>query len=331
MKIMFFAHDPGGANSIFPLADLLSKNHEIYLFAKGPALKREERAKAYNGELSQIMPDILITGTSANDFTEKNLWKEAKALNIKTIAVLDHWMNYGIRFSKWGIKDKDKFDKTCDYLPDYIIVMDEYAKSEMAKDGVPEDIIYSLGNPHFQEIFENSKKIKDVRPKFAKDNETLITFASEPYIEDYGSGEEKNVLRDIIKALEGEKNIKIAVKLHPKEEFSKYKEFESERVILTKDTTPSEIIKASDVVISMTSMFLIESIILNKKTISYQLNREKDDFFVLTQKGDLPFINNFDDFKRELILKLYSKEDLGYNKLIDINAKERIIKFIEEI
>lgn len=329
MKIMFFAHDPGGANAISPLVEPLKENNELFIFAKGPALTKLPNSIEYNDNLAKIKPDLIITGTSANDFTEKHLWQEAKKLNIKSLAILDHWVNYGIRFSKYGLADIDKFDKICEFLPDYIIVMDEFAKSEMVKDGVPENIILPFGNPHFKDILEKSKNIKNIRNQFATPDEILITFASEPYIEDYGHGEEKTVLKDLI-SITKDKNAKIVVKLHPKEDFSKYKEFESEKIILNKDTTPAEIIKASDIIISMTSMFLIEAMILGKKCISYQPEQNDENKFILTKKDDLPFINNFEDFSKELIKILNIKESSSYNNFVNLNAKEKIIEFIKK-
>lgn len=324
-KIMFFAHDPGGANAISPLIEPLKMEHEVYVFAKGPALNKLKNAtELEESSISKIMPDFLITGTSANDKTEKLLWKEAKALNIKSMAILDHWVNYGIRFSNYGLNEIEKFDKKCDFLPDFIIVMDEFAKHEMIKDGVPQDIIYPLGNPHFENLIAQSKNIKDVRSRFAND-EFLITFASEPYMEDYGKGNEKIVLEDLIEITKG-KNIKIIVKLHPKEDFSKYIGYKN--VILDKATSPIEIIMASDLTLSMTSMFLIEAMILGKNILSYQPEEINPDKFILTRNQMLPFINNKEDFKEKLLNILNGKRYLQYNQCIGFGAIERISNFI---
>src|SRR5574344_942831 len=146
MKIMFYAHDPGGSYAISPLIMPLKGKHEVFVFGNDSGLKILNEAQEFEWSLIKtINPDLIITGTSANDFTEKYIWKEAKRLGIKTIAILDHWCNYGIRFSKYGLINIDKFNKHCDYLPNYIIVMDNFAKQEMIKDGVPAEIIYPLG------------------------------------------------------------------------------------------------------------------------------------------------------------------------------------------
>lgn len=325
-KIMFFAHDPGGTNAILPLIELFKKELEVYVFAKGPALKKLKNAKEIQEDsLKSVMPDFLITGTSANNKTEKFLWQEAKSLNIKSMAILDHWVNYGIRFSEYGLNEIEKFDKKCTFLPDYIIVMDEFAKQEMINEGVPENIIYPLGNPHFENLIAQSQNVKNVRPDFTKKDEVLITFASEPYMEDYGKGNEKKVLEDLID-LTKDKNIKIVVKLHPKEDFSKYAEYKN--VILDKETSPIEIIMASDLIISMTSMFLIEAMILGKNILSYQPKETNSEKFILTRNKALPFINDKKDFEEKLLNILKGKRYLEYNQSIGFGAIEKIINFI---
>ena len=329
-KIMFFAHDPGGANAISPLIEPLKNKNEVFVFANGPALLKFPNSKELqNNTLETIMPDFLITGTSANNKTEKDLWKEAKKLNIKSLSILDHWVNYGIRFSKYGLNEIEKFDKKCEFLPDFIIVMDEFAKQEMKNEGVPADIIYPLGNPHFEQLIGQSQDIRNIRANFAKDDEFLITFASEPYIEDYGQGEEKSVLKDLIEIAK-DKNIKIIVKLHPKEAFSKYAEFKnSPNIILDKNTSPIELIMASDLVVSMTSMFLIEAMILGKNILSYQPNETDSNRFILTKNKILPFVNNKKDFGQELDKIINDKQHLSYNHNIQFNSIEKIISFID--
>lgn len=332
MKIMFFAHDPGGANAILPLIEPLKENHDVFIFAKGPALTKIPNAQEFEDtDLEEIKPDFLITGTSANDKTEKKLWQKAAALNIKSMAILDHWLNYGIRFSKYGLNEIEKFNKKCDALPDYIIVMDDFAKQEMIKDGVPADIIYPLGNPHFENLINQSKSAENIRSQYATQDELLITFASEPYTEDYGNenGNEKKVLEDLLDIVK-HKETKIIVKLHPKEDLIKYQEFEQNPYIYIDKSTPAiEIIKASDIVVSMTSMFLIEAMILGKTIISYQPNQANTDFFILNRNKTIPFLNSKDNFRKELLTLIDNKRYLNYNYDIKLNSVNEIIIFIE--
>lgn len=328
-KIMFFANDPGGANAIFPLIEPISQEHEVFIFAKGLALIKLPHSQELKGDtLKSIMPDFLITGTSANDKTEKYLWQEAKILNIKTMAILDHWVNYGIRFSKYGLNEIEKFDRKCNFLPNFICAMDELAKQELINDGVPKEIILPFGNPHFEQLIKKSKNIINLRSTFAREDELLVTFASEPYIEDYGKGNEKIVLEHLLEIIE-HKNIKIIIKLHPKEDISKYSEFkELANIIIDKNTTPIEAIIMSDLIISMTSMFLIEAMLLGKNILSYQPNEIDSNKFILTRNKILPFINNKKALEQEFNKIINDKEYLSYNHSIECNTVKKIINFI---
>jgi len=339
-KILLFAHDPGGANAINPLINVFkSKGYETLVCAKGPALNKLSGAiylEECNLEtfLQEKNLDFIITGTSANDFTEKHLWKAARGLNISTMAILDHWFNYGIRFSKYGLKDIEKYnlDKSFDFLPSYICVMDDFAKSEMQNEGVPSDIIYAFGNPHFIEIKRRSEgvDIEKIRSKFLNNNnELLIIFASEPYEEDYGVSTERTALSEIYNCL---KNInvkaKFVVKLHPKEHIDKYRSYNG--CYFDKEIDPIELISASDIVISMTSMFLIESAIIGKKCISYQPGEIDKNKFILTRNEVLPFISNPIDLKKHLLLLLNQKDLLYSYDTSFIADNSALVNFIEE-
>lgn len=339
VKYLFFANDPGGANAISPLINpLKSKINEVFIYGKGSALSKipdaiELKEPDIPALLKKIKPDCIITGTSANDFTEKFLWEAAGKLNIKTVAILDYWSNYGIRFSSYGTKDIEKYnkDKNFKYLPDYIIVMDEFAKSEMIKEGIDEKLIYPLGNPHFSTIKKQSKnaQIEQIRQKFTKNGEDfIITFASQPYTEDYGKGDELQVLRDLQDIVgKIKKNISIVVKMHPKENISKYSEFEN--VYIDNLTNPIEIIMASDLVISITSMFLIEAIVMGKNVLSYQPNENDKNKFVLTQNGTLDFINTKEKFEIKVNEQIANAPNLCKNLNINDNAIEDVMKFLE--
>ena len=331
MKIMFFAHDPGGGNSIQPLIEPLKNvGHEVFVFAKGPSLNILDNSSEYiEGMMEKIKPDLIITGTSGDDFTERNLWTKSKNLGIKSIAILDHWINYGMRFSKYNSYNFKLYNKKCDFLPTYIIVMDEYAKEEMIKDGVPSDIIFPLGNQHFENIVNKYDVTENIKYKLVDNNDFLITFASQPYSEFYKNNVEIIVLEDLMKVVENLQNVKILARSHPRENKNKYLKYKSEKVIIENQYKPIEIIKASDLIVSITSMFLIESMLVGKKCISYQPHETNKNNFVMTKNNELKFINNYKDFKEEVIYQ-YNMKDSGKNKKLSIeNSLEKTISFIE--
>jgi hypothetical protein len=91
-----------------------------------------------------------------------------------------------------------------------------------------------------------------------------------------------------------------------------------------------ELITSSDVVISMTSMLLIEACILGKKSLSYQPNEADKNKFILTRNGVLPFLNR-PDLLADALDDLLKAPQIGYNFQVDFNATDNILKFVEEI
>lgn len=335
-KILFFAHDPGGANAIAPLiAPLRSEGHQIVVCAKGPATKILPQAYPLpENSIETLTPDLVITGTSANDMSEKNLWMDAQKQAVPSIAVLDHWINYGVRFSQYGLREIEAYQrhKKLEYLPEYIVVMDDFARQEMISEGFPPKCLVALGNPHFDAVSEGAKDVDRLRTRQSlgiSEDTYLITFASEPYIEDYGQGPELDALRDLLEGVaELQAKVKIVVRPHPKELPEKFSRFGL--VHVDKLTPYCESIMASDLIVSMTSMFLIEALILGKNVISYQLGASSKDGFILTRNQVLPFINTKDKLKDELKAFLFEgKNSKGFSAGAD--TIKRNVAFIKEV
>lgn len=322
-KVMFFAHDPGGANAIAPL---ISEFKNPLVYGKGPSLNILPFSKELpQGVLADVRPDFLITGTSANDFTERNLWNEASGFGIPSMAILDSWINYGVRFSEYGLDKLQLFQKACKYLPKYLCVMDDLAKEDAIKDGIPEEIILTFGNPHFEKTFmraQNSKSISDGK---------RILFASQPFDDIYYKGSEETALKNIIETVKAYDNLKLLIRKHPKESPEKFAKYLDECVIMDNNTDVFDSIQQVEIIVSVNSMVLIEALFFGKKIISYQPKTKngKNDF-ILTRNGTLPFIQNAANFKKyfnELLqLKNYSiRTDIKYNGIIN-----RIKTFVED-
>lgn len=127
-KILLFSRDPGGSNTIIPLVEPLQKRgYEVRLFGKDFALEKYKSSGISGLDIMDYVPsfeldfiqkfinkekpDFIITGTSADDFTEKYIWKSAGKLNIPLLAIMDQWVNYGVRFSNYGVSQLDDYNK----------------------------------------------------------------------------------------------------------------------------------------------------------------------------------------------------------------------------
>lgn len=375
---MIFSRDPGGCNAVAPLVNALREKYLVELYGKDIALRRYEvynlkgidildtigeiTPKSIERFLVNQKPDFIITGTSADDMTEKYIWKSAEKLGIPSFAILDQWMNYGVRFSEFGVANLKEYDEQLRhvYLPHKILVMDEYAKKKMVDIGISNDKILVTGHPYFEYLKSISKQydkglIQEVRSKRLKsrNKEFIITFVSEPITTTYresGKDElywgytEKTIFMEFIKALnkfagKTNSNIKLIIRLHPKEAEDSYNELinladgKHISVLIDNEMPGLELIHASDLICGMSSMFLLESSILDKPIISIQIGLLgfRENPFILHNKGILKSILSSNDLEKELTNILIDKKTIT-NKLdlID-NPIKNVIMFMEEI
>jgi hypothetical protein len=323
MKVMFFAHDPGGANAILPL---ISKFEKPAVFAEGPALNILPNARE-RADLERIKPDFVITGTSANDFTERQLWRqaaEAEGGGIPSMAILDFWVNYGVRFSRYGTKDLHLFDGKCDCLPRYICVMDALAKADMIADGAPADRILPFGNPHFERLAQSAAEYP------AAPSDGCILFASQPFDDNWRAGAEHIALADLIDIAK-DRDLPVMIRKHPKESEEKFAKYLSDSVKLDTGDNAAASIREARMVVSVNSMVLIEALFYGRKIISYQpKTKDGANDFILTRNGMLPFIGDKQRFAQYFDEVLHNQEQHIGNAIPHIGITERIVKFVKE-
>lgn len=190
MKILAFAREAGGAEAIAPVLQLLletanellicGKDFGLNIFEKHH-LKTIELPSGDDQSLQKILgnywegrpPDMIFTSATSLpqlDMTEKHLWKWGERNGVLSVAVLDQWQNYAMRFSGTNPVEKLK------YLPTVCCVMDDLAKEGMIREGFPPDRISVTGQPAFDSLSTelssfNEKKNK----KFVRNWESNLT------------------------------------------------------------------------------------------------------------------------------------------------------------
>ena len=141
---------------------------------------------------------ILITTTSIKNSFELTAKLYCKKHNIKIISVLDHWINYKLRF-----KVKNKI-----YLPDEIWVFDKYAK-KLSMNIFPKSKIIQKKNYYFEYI---SNKINKNKNK----NKILYICEANQKLKNIFYTEKKNLIKIINKfKYDFKKDTKLLIKLHP--------------------------------------------------------------------------------------------------------------------
>lgn len=367
-KVLLFSRDPGGANTIIPLVSKLEQKYEVLLFGKDIALQKYEQnqlsfqdiKKEYNNInidsmksfLKKYNPDFIITGTSADDNTEKYLWKAGEALDIPSFAILDQWVNYGIRFSKYSVSQAAEYQKNKihSFMPTRILVMDKYAKREMLLEGIPEEKILVSGQPYFDCFIEQMEKINQdmvlkCKEIIKSENNPVIVFVSEPICKTYGENRnywgytEETIFQEFHTALKKvteqlHQKVKVLIRPHPKEELEEWNDrLENTKYIsyeIDKDLDGKVVIKMADIICGMSSMFLIESVLCNKNIISIQIGLKKENPFVLDRKGVIKSILSGEELERKMQYFLKGEKE-QYQWDVPDCAVEKVIQLMEEL
>ncbi len=375
-KVMFFARDPGGANEIRPVYEKMKEKYQTLLYAKEFAFERFQDENlpvkelgTCGGEtyedilafLKEMNPDAVITGTSLDDFTERYLWKAAETLHIKAFAILDQWVNLGIRFSGCDYSRAEEYHRRREhpYLPYRILAMDELAKEQLLKDGVSEDKIALTGQPHFDMVRDQFRRARQVYDRMRWN----VVFVSEPLRQDYDNNSEaesywgfneKSIFGSLYRSLEylAEANackIRLIIRPHPRENRKGWeqviKEMGKDSVTLEMDTVNDSfsVIKSADLVCGMSSMFLLESIICGRSVVSIEIGLKRENPFILDRTGHCRSILSEEELQKKLLQVYSSSEDenakiprggvleniIGYPKGI-CNATEEVVRLVEE-
>lgn len=356
-KILMIARDMGGANALASIyEELIFKGYTVIVFGKEVAKKSFDAFNIPYNDLDSIMDatsyekleilienndvDIVITGTSAQDYLEKYVWQICNKKSIKTIAIVDQWFNMDIRFSKNKFNENINNERDYSFLPNKILVMDNYSKETLVDDGVEEDKVYITGQPYLEYLVKKNKKANNI----GKDPSKKILFISQPISELYNGGfgtlgyNEFIILDEIIAAIlnintENNNDFCIYIRQHPNEYEKKFERYlcnEKIKVSIDNEENIYKSINNSSLVIGMFSMVLLEAYILKKPILSIQTDLKMPNKFLLDILGISKSITNKFKIKDAITEKLFTEEKTEVKVGFVENAINNVIKVIEE-
>ncbi len=335
--------DPGGANAISPVLQLLADEHQVQLInysynqAVGvlqrnnintiPLLSHASEDFALN-VLRKYNPLLLLTATSVNEKDwEKLFIFSARKLSIYSIAIVDFWSNYAARFS-------DKKGSLCS-LPNKIALMDEFAKTEIMADGIPAERIIITGQPAFDALMQHYEQFTQAKKQAIRmtlevsDNDLLVMFVSQPLRKLYGDRadprylgyDEDSTLNYIISSLEDicrtdNKKITFLIRPHPQESVVEYRQYQSNmiKIVVSVEGNNRDYVMAADLVLGMTSVLLVEACYLKCVVLSLQLGLCKSDVLPTNRWGvSIPI------YREDEVLPMLKKY------LFDHKAREAIL------
>jgi hypothetical protein len=269
--ICVVSHDAGGAEIISSL--IRKESFECQYVLAGPALKIFQRKLGpVDSQLLQEAihsADYLLCGTSWQSDLEWQAIAMARKAGKRSVAFLDHWVNYQERFVREGET----------HLPDEIWVGDELAEN-MARSFFPSLKIRLVDNPYFEDLRRELAEL--IQPKEFDPGSLRILYVCEPLREhafrEYGNERhwgytEEEALHyflanlDILRAPIG----RIVIRPHPSEAADKYNWANDEYdqpIISGGAMTLFEEIAACDLVVGCESMAMVVGLLAGRRVIS---------------------------------------------------------------
>ena len=296
-RIVAVAGDPGGARALAPVIELLRSrdgtelraiaySHATDVWRKrhiafDPAVLGEPDVRS---AMRTFDPQALLVATSANGIDlEKAFIAAANELGVPSVAVLDFWSNYRLRFED---------NSGTLQLPTMIAVMDGHARDDMVALGFPAGRIVVTGQPALGELpLDPPERIIAVRA-FTRsalgiaESEKFILFASQPLAAgpvEWGYSE-RTVIPALIAVLarigrrRGEK-LHLVIRPHPREVVSEWAS-PDEAVLSVQTSTIGEgldVAMAADLVTGMTTVLLVEACLAGCLVASLQPGLSRDD------------------------------------------------------
>lgn len=295
MRLVIFARDAGAAAALAPVARRLADHPDdfVAIVAEGnaaiafethrlPVLAFTENPSADQVEvlLQRERPEALLTGTSMRPENDAAWWEAARRARIPSLALLDHWCNYSERFSA---------SAPFDSMPDVIGVMDDAGARELIDAGCADTRVRVTGQPHFDEVAHSPdpRDRDSVRRELGvPPDRALMVFASEPQERFYGDAlgyTEDDAFEAVLAAAhsvvpEG----MLIVKLHPLEAPDAFVDFNPRapgpEVRIVRAYPPTRLIAAADVVLGMTSIFMLEAATVGVPSLSVRPGGGEDHF-----------------------------------------------------
>lgn len=323
--IVVICGDPGGANAVAPVIEVLRADQRLTVHAMAyrqahtlwtkrhlahEIIPDDTTFATIRSQLQRLNTRLVLTGTSVNPFEfEKQYIAAAHELGIPTLAVLDFWSNYSLRFSY------EQNDLA--HLPDRIAVMDDLAQEEMIAEGFPPARLVVAGHPALDSLEAHRAAFTAAQRNAVRKNlsvapdDWLVLYASQPpsfsdHDEDTPPppwqdrrrtvGALLSVLAELAHAQE--KRATLLIRPHPRENGEIYRNLHHDTVNITVngEGNSRDLALAANVVAGMNTMFLVEAAQLGRPTLSIRL--------------DLPLPDDFPPNRSQLTHPVYQESAL---------------------
>jgi hypothetical protein len=297
-RAVILVEDPGAANYAGELPEVLeSRGIRATLLAHGPAVEFLERrtssafcvAEDTDPEalLDRFRPSLVVIGTSENPRSPAlALVRACEGRGIATLGVVDSPASSTHRF-------RGLTSDPLAYAPDWILVPDLWTRSHYVELGHPEGRVVACGHPHYDFVRAFGEKTRASQPRlreslypeapperrvvvFAADLSTGLDPAEYRRSSQYtltGRGESTGrteiVLEEFLDAMSPYRDrVHCVLRLHPKHDIAELQEYADEFDQVSQSEPSLDVIVGADAAVGMTTMLLVEALLLKRPTLS---------------------------------------------------------------
>jgi hypothetical protein len=260
------------------------------------------------GVLPAVRPGLLLCGTSEDpDTPGLAMIEQARGMGIVSVGVVDFIANAEYRFRGRGTD-------SLEHAPDWLLLPDRWTREAYTALGYPEERALVCGHPHYDYVRELAVQLsKENRgalrerllPGIDK-HSWLAVFVAEVSTglnpgqyrcsEQYtlpgrggSSGRTEIVLEEFLDAVSFIKpRPYLVLRLHPKNIIDEFTAYLQEFDAVSSGGNPLELIFAADLVVGMSSMLLLEAVLLGRQVLSI-LPRSVEKEWLPTLKYGVPY------------------------------------------
>ena len=212
--------------------------------------------------ITSAQPDLALLSASANSALEQTMRRRLREQRIPCAQFIDTWVNYTLRFRT----ETGEID-----FPDKILTLDGNARRDMILEGIPENLICTIGQPYFEACLRSMSGRRN--HGLHKKGVLLVTQPVSVHVgKEYGYDEEDFVSG----CLEAWKQAglpwgKLNIVIHPAENPAAYHsllEQYSRDISIVKNSTLD--ILEHDLVVGMYSSLLIQAFLADVPVVSFQ-------------------------------------------------------------
>lgn len=332
IDILLFVEDPSAANyAALLLPEFIRQGWSARLYASSVACGwLQSRDVAFNecaagadalSLLRETNPRCVLVGTAENpDTLGLHLIDAARMAGIPSVAFIDALMSAAYRFSGAGADELA-------HAPDRLLVPDRMTCDVFVSLGYPPQHITVCGHPQYDETRALARQWEEAggpgsfRRRLFPDvasGRRILTFISEGAprygrlprrpSREYGfigrgtdKGRTKIILEEVLDAVSvlAERPY-VVFRAHPTESADEYAEYKTEIDFFSSGGLPLELVYATDLTVGMTSMLLLEAVLLGRLSLAVLAHVTEADLLPNVRNGLTPHVLNRHDLRKLL-------------------------------